>query len=45
MNARSYGKQAQGEILNDKTTSHTTGDVIKHNMCEEKIICCQLREE
>ena len=41
MNARSNCKQAQGEIHDDKTSSLSTPDVIKHSMPNDLILCCQ----
>ena len=41
MNARSYWKQAQGEIPDDKASSLSARDVIKHSNCDDLILCCQ----
>ena len=41
MNARSYCKQAHGEIPDDKTSSISTREVIKQSMSDDLILCCQ----
>ena len=41
MTTRSYWKQAQGEIPDDKTLSLSTRDVIKTRMADDLILYCQ----
>ena len=41
MNAHIYWKQAQGEIHDNKTSSLSTGDVIKHSISDDLILFCQ----
>ena len=41
MNACIYWKQDQGKILDDKTSSHSTPDVIIHSMFDNLKMCCQ----
>ena len=46
MNARSYWKQAQGDIPEDKTSSLSTRDVIKDKMTDDFILfrVCKCKE-
>ena len=41
MNTRSYCQQAQGDIPDDKTSSPSTADAIKHSMSDDLTLCCQ----
>ena len=46
MNAHSYWKQAQGEILEDKTSRVSTPDVNKHSMYNNlKLLSINMRKD
>ena len=45
MNARSYWKQDQSEIPEDKTPSLSTRDATKHSMSDDLILYCKQDEE